>query len=108
MPLPINTHELLRGKSAEWERLEFKEGWNPLGTLHTICAFANDFHNLGGGYIVVGVGEKSGQPLLPPKGLDPGSIDALQRRFSTSDTAPSSRTTTPSSRPMKSMGAPSL
>ena len=49
MPLPINIHELLRGKSVEWERLEFKEGWNPLGTLHTICAFANDFHNLGGG-----------------------------------------------------------
>ena len=26
MPLPINIHELLRGKSVEWERLEFKEG----------------------------------------------------------------------------------
>jgi len=38
MPLPINIHELLRGKSVEGERLEFKEGWNPLGTLHTICA----------------------------------------------------------------------
>jgi len=81
MPLPINIHELLRGKSVEWERLEFKEGWNPLGTLHTICAFANDFHNLGGGYIVVGVGEKSGQPVLPPKGLDPGSIDAIQKEI---------------------------
>ena len=31
MPLPINIHELLRGKSVEWERLEFKEGWNPFG-----------------------------------------------------------------------------
>src|SRR4030042_725879 len=81
MPLPINIHELLRGKSVEWERLEFKEGWNPLGTFHTICAFANDFHNLGGGYIVVGVGEKSGQPVLPPKGLDPGSIDAIQKEI---------------------------
>ena len=79
MPLPINIHELLRGKSVEWERLEFKEGWNPLGSLHTICAFANDFHNLGGGYIVVGVGEKSGQPVLPPKGLAPGNIDAIQK-----------------------------
>jgi hypothetical protein len=26
MPLPINIHELLRGKAVEWERLEFKEG----------------------------------------------------------------------------------
>jgi ATP-dependent DNA helicase RecG len=81
MPLPININELLRGKSVEWERLEFKEGWNPLGTLHTICAFANDFHNLGGGYIVVGVGEKSGQPILPPQGLDPGSTDAIQKEI---------------------------
>lgn len=81
MPLPINIHELFRGKGVEWERLEFKEGWNPLSTLHTICAFANDFHNLGGGYIVVGVGEKNGQPVLPPKGLDPGSIDIIQKEI---------------------------
>ena len=63
MPLPINIHELLRGKSVEWERLEFKEGWNPLGMLHTICAFANDFHNLGGGYIVI-VGKRSSAVLV--------------------------------------------
>jgi ATP-dependent DNA helicase RecG len=81
MPLPVNIRELLRGKSVEWERLEFKEGWNPLGMLHTICAFANDFHNLGGGYIVVGVGEKNGQPVFPPKGLDPGSMDAIQKEI---------------------------
>lgn len=35
MPLPINIRELLRGKNVEWERLEFKAGWNPLDTLHT-------------------------------------------------------------------------
>ena len=52
--LPININDLLHGKAVEWERLEFKQGWNPLDTLHTLCAFANDFHNLGGGYVVVG------------------------------------------------------
>ena len=51
MSLPININDLLHGKSVEWERLEFKQGWNPLDTLHTLCAFANDFHNLGGDYI---------------------------------------------------------
>jgi hypothetical protein len=51
MPLPINIDDLLHGRSVEWERLEFKRGWNPLDVLHTACAFANDFHNLGGGYI---------------------------------------------------------
>lgn len=49
MPLPLNIDGLLHGKAVEWERLEFKEGWNPIRTLHTLCAFANDFHNLGGG-----------------------------------------------------------
>ena len=29
MPLPININDLLRGKPVEWERLEFKAGWNP-------------------------------------------------------------------------------
>jgi hypothetical protein len=36
---------------VEWERLEFKRGWNPEAVLHTLCAFANDFHNLGGGFV---------------------------------------------------------
>lgn len=54
MPLPINVNDLLHGKAVEWERLEFKQGWNPVDTLHTLFAFANDFHNLGGGYVVVG------------------------------------------------------
>ena len=30
MNLPININVLIHGKSVEWERLEFKTGWNPL------------------------------------------------------------------------------
>ncbi len=71
MPLQINIHDLLRGKPVEWERLEFKEGWNPEAVLHTLCAFANDLHNLGGGYILIGIAEDNGRPVLPPVGLDP-------------------------------------
>ena len=81
MSLPINIKDLLRGKPVEWERLEFKEGWNPLDVLHTICAFANDFHNLGGGYILIGVTERDGRPVLPPKGLDPAKIDRIQKEL---------------------------
>lgn len=29
MALAINIHELINGKIIEWERLEFKAGWNP-------------------------------------------------------------------------------
>ena len=79
MPLPININNLLNGAPVEWERLEFKEGWNPLAVLHTLCAFANDFHNLGGGYIVIGVAERDGHPVLPPVGLSPGEVEAIQK-----------------------------
>ena len=40
--LPINVDELLKGQIVEWERLEFKKGWNPEDVIHTMCAFAND------------------------------------------------------------------
>lgn len=79
MKLPISIDDVLRGKSIEWERLEYKKGWNPQAVLHTICAFANDFHNLGGGYIVIGVENRNGRPVLPPKGIDPDKIDDIQK-----------------------------
>ena len=79
--LPINLHDLLRQRTIEGERVEYKAGWNPQSVLHTICAFANDFHNLGGGYVVLGVEERDGQPLLPPKGLDAGRIEAVQNEL---------------------------
>src|SRR6056297_2392227 len=28
-----------------------KKGWNPKAILHTLCAFANDIQDIGGGYI---------------------------------------------------------
>ncbi len=79
--LPINIDDLLHGRSVEWERLEFKEGWNPLEVLHSICAFANDIHNMGGGYIVVGVAEDHGRPVVPPKGVEPGMINHIQKEI---------------------------
>ena len=47
MSLPININKLLRGKVIEWDRLEFKKGWNPEEVVRTICAFANDINNRG-------------------------------------------------------------
>jgi ATP-dependent DNA helicase RecG len=46
-----------------------------------VCAFANDFHNWGGGYIVIGVAEQDGKPVLPPKGLEPEQVDAIQKKL---------------------------
>ena len=79
--LPINIDHLLRQRTIEGERIEYKAGWNPQSVLHTICAFANDFHNLGGGYIVLGVEEQNGRPVLPPTGIDPESVEAIQKEL---------------------------
>ncbi|MCP5105721.1 MAG: transcriptional regulator, partial [bacterium] len=81
MKLPLNIHDILTGRTVEWERLEFKAGWNPQEVLHTLCAFANDFHNLGGGYIVIGIKEENGRPVLPPIGLPPGQLDSIQKEL---------------------------
>jgi ATP-dependent DNA helicase RecG len=75
MALPLNISELIHGKVVEWERLEFKEGWNPENILHSVCAFANDINNWGGGYIVVGIAANEGVPQFPPKGLPLESLD---------------------------------
>ena len=46
---PINLADLLRQRTVEGERIEYKAAWNPESVLHTLCAFANDFHNLDSG-----------------------------------------------------------
>ncbi len=81
MSLPININELINGHIVEWERIEFKEGWNPEAILHTLCAFANDINNWGGGYIVIGIKEKNGKPVFPPSGLHQSQIDAMQKKL---------------------------
>ena len=52
MAIPINMEELLHQRVIESARIEYKTDWNPAPILHSITAFANDFDNLGGGYIM--------------------------------------------------------
>ncbi len=78
MALATNIHELINGRVIEWERLEFKKSWNPNAVLHTLCAFANDINNWGGGYIIIGIEENKGRPILPPTGLESEQIDKIQ------------------------------
>ena len=60
MSVPTNIRTLLSGNVVEWARIEFKETWDADASLKTICAFANDIDNWGGGYIVIGVRRKMG------------------------------------------------
>jgi len=80
--LPINLEDLLRQRTVERERIEYKAGWNPDPILRTVCAFANDFANLGGGYVVIGQDcDDDGVPLFPPAGLRANQLDKIQREF---------------------------
>ena len=78
MALPINVIDLIHQRKVERTRIEYKADWNPEPIIHTITAFANDFDNMGGGYILIGVKEENGRPKLPLAGLDPDSIDSIQ------------------------------
>lgn len=81
MSLPINIDNLINSRTIESERIEFKEGWNPKRTMHGICAFANDINNWGGGYIVIGIAEENGLPILPPVGIHDNQIDVIQKKI---------------------------
>ena len=81
--LPINLDDLLHERAVERARLEFKSTWDEQiadSAVRTICAFANDFLNLNGGYVVLGVETNDlGQPVSPPRGLDALNLDEVQR-----------------------------
>lgn len=81
MSLPINIKSLLEQRIVESTRIEYKSAWNPESVLHSICAFANDIDNCGGGYVVLGVEEKDGRPVFPIKGLPPESIDRINKEL---------------------------
>lgn len=78
MALPININDLVNGQTVEWERIEFKRGWNPEDIIHTLCAFANDLNNWGGGYVIVGIEEDNGKAILPPYGINQNDLDKIQ------------------------------
>lgn len=79
MALAININDLLNKQRIESNRIEFKKGWNPGSIYHSICAFANDFDDLGGGYIIVGVDtdDKTGMAIRPVEGVPLEKIDGI-------------------------------
>lgn len=81
MALPINIEDLLNKRKVESNRIEFKKGWNPVSIYHSICAFANDYDNIGGGYILVGVEENNGVAIRPVKGISEEMLDKIQKEI---------------------------
>ncbi|MDO4163271.1 MAG: putative DNA binding domain-containing protein [Bacteroides sp.] len=79
MALAINIEDLLNKQKIESNRIEFKKGWNPGSIYHSVCAFANDFDDLGGGYIVIGVDtdDETGVAIRPVEGISTEKIDGI-------------------------------
>ena len=90
--LTINIEDLVSCQSVEKQKLEFKKSWNDGPTkyqiIKTISAFANDFYNDNGGYIVIGITEQEDDTLetdkqivLPPFGIKPKDIERIQKEI---------------------------
>lgn len=83
MALHLNIEDLLSARAVESERIEYKEGWNPDAIYRSICAFANDFDNIGGGYILIGVAEDeiTKTAKRPVKGLSSIELASIQKEM---------------------------
>ncbi|MCP4219860.1 MAG: hypothetical protein GY765_34830, partial [bacterium] len=82
--LPVNLDFLIHRQTVEDDRVEFKKTWDEQikgNTIRTICAFANDFYNNNGGYIILGIEEEKGSPVLPPRGLEGLNLDEIQKEI---------------------------
>lgn len=85
--LPINVESLVFGRVVESARVEFKSSiseTNKWGITKSICAFANDLHNVNGGYLVLGIDAPNGEPTMPPVGIGNAEIETAQRMIRTS------------------------
>ncbi len=80
MAIPVNIDDLINGRIIESSRIEFKEGWNPDRIIHTVCAFANDIDNVGGGYVVIGVSAGDGYVKEVP-GISHEKLDETLKDF---------------------------
>lgn len=81
MAIPVNIDDLINHRVVESTRIEYKVDFNPDPIIRSICAFANDIDNMGGGYIIVGVEEKNGAPVFPIKGIEQARIDSILKKL---------------------------
>ncbi len=82
--LPINLDDLIHARSVESVRREYKRTWSEQTleqTIRAVCAFANDFFGLNGGYIIIGIDAQDGVPVLPPHGLETLDLEEVQKQI---------------------------
>ncbi|MCP4663132.1 MAG: hypothetical protein GY856_47685 [bacterium] len=79
---PFNPEDVLHRRTVESHRVELKSTWGrkiATNVVRTICAFANDLLHLNGGFVILGVEEKEGRPVLPPRGLAEFDLEKVQK-----------------------------
>lgn len=81
MAIPVNIDDLINHRVVESTRIEYKSDFNPDPIIRSICAFANDIDNMGGGYIIVGVEESNGAPVFPIKGIEQFRVDGILKKL---------------------------
>lgn len=79
MAIPIDINQLLNSDIVESDRIELKEDFNPTPIVHSICAFANDIDNIGGGYIIIGVKEIDGNYMI--NGIKKKRVDSILKKL---------------------------
>lgn len=69
------------GDVADPAYIEYRMDWNREDVLHSLCAFANDIDNAGGGYIVAGaqMNPQTGYPVV--YGLSPKTVGSLENEL---------------------------
>lgn len=77
MAIPIRIGRLIGLGRAGSDLTEFMAEPEPSALLHTICAFANDIRNAGGGYIVLGAEPVPETHDIRISGIAPDSAEAL-------------------------------
>ena len=78
MSLPVNVTSLFNRRNIGSDRVEFREEWDPTEVLHSLCAFANDMEEVGGGYVLIGVAEtEDGRPEVV--GIGPERASEIER-----------------------------
>lgn len=86
MALAVNIEDLLNKQKIKSNRIEFKKGWNPASIYHSVCAFANDIDDHGGGYIIVGVDTEEDVVItVEPKGITIQNVGGPDRSISSAD-----------------------
>ena len=81
MAIRKNISDLINQRTVEQNQIEYKEGDNFEKIMKTMCAYANDIDDFHTSYIIIGINENNGLPVLPPKGLGVNQIDNMQKEI---------------------------